>query len=680
MHNDIEKEMRRAKRNRAILIGCICLACILLVAAAVYFMRGKSVENIDILSGDTKIGKYSGRVDRNGLMNGKGTLTLTDGTVCSGEWDNGELTGEYDCVFPNGSTYSGALSADYRPEGHGIFTYLSGETAEGDWTWGVDVEYSDKFNMKNILYTGMMLDNTMTGYGKASSVSTPGYYYIGEFRNDMRDGMVERVAVDIYILRIQCSEGKALNDTATFEYYSGEGESVSGVFSHSDNKSLKNGPYAGYTYYGLMIDNTIVFGTLTFPDGSEYCGTFVDGYIKADTAEYTRVNGEEIELTDVSWVVNEKTNGTTDSGDSTTGLYTGMKSGTKKYGYGEYTWESTNTYTGELIDGEYGYGTFCYNSGDVYTGHFENGKRNGEGKMVYAGGDVYEGLWVDGKREDSNGILRQADGDVFEGKFENGSYTEGKWTYASGNTFDVHIDHGNSSYTGVFTWKATGSSLDGKMTYNDGSISYANGTFNFKNGTHITGEFVWVNDLAWLGGSYDGYTLNGIPTGYGTLTYANGEKFKGEFGTDGLPVSNGVYPSGVYFSADGEELIGEFVDGVFQKCQVSMTAELNGILLKDNGEYKVVVGDEIVVNAESTEASISFIGYNFISPDEEWNKDDIIDIKGGQGKIVVPQGEIGSKVTLYVEPVATNDNGEPTLITKTGWQKYILEYVDPTGE
>ena len=71
---------------------------------------------------------------------------------------------------------------------------------------------------------------------------------------------------------------------------------------------------------------------------------------------------------------------------------------------------------------------------------------------------------------------------------------------------------------------------------------------------------------------------------------------------------------------------------------------------------------------------IIFIGYNFISSNEEWKKEDIMDIKGDKGTIVVPVKADSGSIILYVEPVAENDNGEPSRITKTGWQKYTLIY------
>ncbi|MEC8578152.1 MAG: 2-isopropylmalate synthase, partial [Pseudomonadota bacterium] len=39
------------------------------------------------------------------------------------------------------------------------------------------------------------------------------------------------------------------------------------------------------------------------------------------------------------------------------------------------------------------------------TGQYQNGYRHGKGKMVYANGDIYEGLWEDGDEAEGKTTL-----------------------------------------------------------------------------------------------------------------------------------------------------------------------------------------------------------------------------------------------------------------------------------
>ena len=109
-----------------------------------------------------------------------------------------------------------------------------------------------------------------------------------------------------------------------------------------------------------------------------------------------------------------------------------------------------------------------------------------------------------------------------------------------------------------------------------------------------------------------------------------------------------------------------------EECQVDMLAVVNGMVMEDGGHYKVASGDEIVVTAGSTVADMAFIGYYFSTfPDDE-----IVDIEGDNAVIKVPEGIPGTYIDLWVEPVASNDDGSANKVTKTGWKKYTLEYVD----
>ena len=115
-------------------------------------------------------------------------------------------------------------------------------------------------------------------------------------------------------------------------------------------------------------------------------------------------------------------------------------------------------------------------------------------------GNVYTGAAI-GREPEGEGVMRRANGDVFEGTFHHGDYVSGRYTYAYGDR-----------YTGSFQ-------------NNDPS---GGGTYSWANGTVFTGSFA-----------------NGQPNGSGTFTYPDGRKYTGQV-RDGLPDGTGTmtHPNG----------------------------------------------------------------------------------------------------------------------------------------
>ena len=103
-------------------------------------------------------------------------------------------------------------------------------------------------------------------------------------------------------------------------------------------------------------------------------------------------------------------------------------------------------------------------------------------------------------------------------------------------------------------------------------------------------------------------------------------------------------------------------------CQVRMNVEMNGTILKEGKTYAVKAGDQINISAFSTEAEIQRIGYC-----SNVNMD-IRDIFDNDTVIHLPAFEEGTRIQLFIEAVAANDDGSANATTKTGWQKFILEY------
>jgi len=98
-----------------------------------------------------------------------------------------------------------------------------------------------------------------------------------------------------------------------------------------------------------------------------------------------------------------------------------------------------SSYVGHLDMGLFhGYGEYtCGGTGDVHKGLYNQGKKEGAGKMFYRDGSTFEGLWHNNHRRPGAGTLEWDNGDSYHGVFaQNGLYHgQGRLTLAhSGDT------------------------------------------------------------------------------------------------------------------------------------------------------------------------------------------------------------------------------------------------------
>ena len=92
-----------------------------------------------------------------------------------------------------------------------------------------------------------------------------------------------------------------------------------------------------------------------------------------------------------------------------------------------------------------GYGKMTWSNGDVYEGNWENGDQNGYGKHTWSDGDVYEGNWKNDYQDDY-GKMTWSNGDVYEGNWENGTQNGyGKHTWSDGDVYEGNWENGNMS-------------------------------------------------------------------------------------------------------------------------------------------------------------------------------------------------------------------------------------------
>ena len=132
-------------------------------------------------------------------------------------------------------------------------------------------------------------------------------------------------------------------------------------------------------------------GTMVYPDGTKYKGTFKSGrrsgqgtYTYSDGGSYT---GE--------WQDNLRNGKGTDTFANGV-IYEGEWKLSKRHGKGKLTMPDLGTYDGEWEEGKrHGQGTFIFAEGGKYEGGWANGMCNGKGTRTFSNGYRYEGEWKD---------------------------------------------------------------------------------------------------------------------------------------------------------------------------------------------------------------------------------------------------------------------------------------------
>jgi TPR repeat protein len=199
-----------------------------------------------------------------------------------------------------------------------------------------------------------------------------------------------------------------------------------------------------------------------------------------------------------------------------------------------------------------GHGAWDYGNYS-YTGMFKNGQWNGLGELTWSGNDLghkYVGNFVNGERT-GQGTYYFPDGTTQVGIFENGIYQEPENQIDDADTEEQIIYNDGSSYRGEV----------------ENGVPEGFGTMTFTNGDSMYGIFIngIMNDATAHydfadGGSYDGPMFKTIFIGPGTRTFGGdyvGHSYTGEF-------ENGNFNGqGTYFFPDGSTNVGEFKDGTF---------------------------------------------------------------------------------------------------------------------
>jgi len=104
-----------------------------------------------------KTGVYVGTW-RNGLREGKGTFTWTNGDVYKGQWLKDKRHGAGEYAWTDGSKYKGNYSGGIR-SGFGIYYYTNGTRYEGTWQNNVKHGIANYYNKQSVNFGGKYVNN-----------------------------------------------------------------------------------------------------------------------------------------------------------------------------------------------------------------------------------------------------------------------------------------------------------------------------------------------------------------------------------------------------------------------------------------------------------------------------------------------------------------------------------------
>lgn len=407
---------------------------------------------------------YSGSFHNN-LPDGIGSMQYEKGNLYKGEFKLGKKEGNGLMVFRDGTfkndfyldkifvkqdpKFRGKWSND-TIHGEGILYLANGDSIIGNWKNHNFTGFGKvKFDNGNI-YEGEWKDWKKVGKGKFSD--DKGNKYIGEFNNDLFSGKGEMFF-------------------ANKDHYLGEFKDgrINGQGEYLENKKLKKGLFINevLTGQGEIIEgdkHIIGFFQSGKLQGKGYeivnndtlvQGEFKDGLLEGECIVKNYVlklkgifyNGEPTGIVDIEYH------------DGVRKSYSGVVKQQNGYnyildGYGEMKYIDGSSYAGNwennVQNGQVE--KMVYANGDMFQGLFENGVRL-DGKMTYKNGDIYQGLWVSNLKN-GYGKMKYKKGDVYEGNWDN-DLPNGQGTLTLANKTILNGRFENGYYIKPFQCKTT---------------------------------------------------------------------------------------------------------------------------------------------------------------------------------------------------------------------------------
>ena len=195
------------ERNKTIMASIICIA---LIAALIFLIYVIVPKKFDVIGNDgSVIGNYVGSGFKS--MDGKGTVTLSDGTKIAGMFVDGEVDPElkYTVSYANCGTYVGKIDDEFHPHGAGVYTNTDGVKIKSEsWTWKKD-------NGASTGYSGMMNGGLQEGFGRNKNT-------LGWFESEYLEGKYSGNATfydnnGTIRIDMKCAQGAAVGN-ATAKY------------------------------------------------------------------------------------------------------------------------------------------------------------------------------------------------------------------------------------------------------------------------------------------------------------------------------------------------------------------------------------------------------------------------------------------------------------------------------
>ena len=131
------------------------------------------------------------------MINGRGSLTETDGRRYTGELLMGRFHGQGTLIWPDGRKYAGSFR-DGEPHGPGRMTLPDGSFYEGRFEQGRAVGEISRRSLDGSRYKGGFVGAAREGYG--TLILPDGSRYEGFFRHDLYHGRGKLTAADGKVL------------------------------------------------------------------------------------------------------------------------------------------------------------------------------------------------------------------------------------------------------------------------------------------------------------------------------------------------------------------------------------------------------------------------------------------------------------------------------------------------
>ena len=333
-----------------------------------------------------------------------------EGQVYNGEWRDNKWEGTGILLFPNGDRYDG-MFYDGNMHGKAVFTSsMDGVKHEGVWVEGKEPTTGRWIYPNGDVFEGEIIDGVQNGIFAKQQDNTS-----KKEEPVVQDGLMDlsmQTTQDAFNTSIFSDDDKSTTSSAAdedaIEYSNGDkyvGEKNSQGIRHGHGVLTEK---SGNVYDGQFRNGwKYGQGTYTYENGDVYTGDFVNdqrhgvGIIKFKKGGYAtgtwskdRMHGEKCEFQHHSGL-----------------MYVGGFDNHRKHGTAKMKFPDGSSFLGDVRNNKlHGKGTYTHINGDVYAGDFEDGFKQGRGRMTYKeDGSVYDGEFRRGKRN-GVGALTHADG------------------------------------------------------------------------------------------------------------------------------------------------------------------------------------------------------------------------------------------------------------------------------